>query len=196
MEKTGKHQSSIKEQRDSYWSEFYSKDSVTHQPSDFACYVQQSFNLEGKKVLDIGCGNGRDAEYFVRKSCQVIAIDKNSNSNIFDSSVLFLQSGIEDLPDIKCDIVYSRFFIHAIPLEFEELFWDYVGRNAKEFHVEARSDKGAFEGDHYRRFINLEQLKQRLDSRGFSYDYLEGSGLAVHENEDPIVIRIHGKTNS
>lgn len=35
-------------------------------------------NLEGNKILDVGCGPGRDAEYFVEKGLDVTGIDLTS----------------------------------------------------------------------------------------------------------------------
>lgn len=36
-----------------------------------------SFDFRGKKVLDLGCGSGRDAEHFFRRGAKVIAIDSD-----------------------------------------------------------------------------------------------------------------------
>src|SRR3990172_8502785 len=32
-------------------------------------------NLNGKKILDVGCGNGRYAQYFIEKGLEIIGID-------------------------------------------------------------------------------------------------------------------------
>ena len=45
---------------------------------------------------------------------------------------------------------------------------------------------------HYRRFIILEELKQRLMGVGFEIaETIESKGLAKFEKEDPIVIRVN-----
>ncbi len=44
---------------------------------------------------------------------------------------------------------------------------------------------------HYRRFIILAELRQRLEEAGFNVDQaLESTGLALYHGEDPVVIRI------
>ena len=45
---------------------------------------------------------------------------------------------------------------------------------------------------HYRRFIILEEFKQRLTQVGFKIiESIESSGLAKLEEEDPVVIRVN-----
>ena len=45
---------------------------------------------------------------------------------------------------------------------------------------------------HYRRFIILEEFKQRLGQVGFQViEAIESNGLALFGEEDPVVIRVH-----
>lgn len=191
MEKIGKLQKQAA-QANKYWNTFYQdKDVVTNEPSPFAQYCADNFILSGASILDIGCGNGRDSNYFAALRCQVLAVDPFSDPNILAP---YLKTGIDKLVDIKCDYIYARFFIHAIPLKSEIKFWEYVKRNCKKFAVECRSDKSAFDGDHYRRFINIDELKERLDSFGFDYKIEENTGFAKFEDQDPVIIRVLGTT--
>ena len=49
---------------------------------------------------------------------------------------------------------------------------------------------------HYRRFIDVDDLSARVESYGFSIlDSVESAGLAVHGDEDPVVIRLTARKN-
>lgn len=55
--------------------------------SDF--FIQ---NLKGKKILDIGCGPGRDAKYFSEQGLEVTGIDLTSN---------FVKMASKNVPNAK-----------------------------------------------------------------------------------------------
>src|SRR6056300_3696 len=174
---------SLLENKDKYWKRFYKNKTAPKNPSSFAVKCNSMIE-SGSKILDMGCGNCRDANYLANNN-SVIAVDGNSQDEFTSNEVFFIKSNIEDLVDIKCDYIYSRFFIHAIPEDVEDLFWDYVKRNSKKFFVEARSDKSSFDGDHYRRFINKKSLENKLNNFGFNYQIQEEQGLAVFGDDDP-----------
>jgi 2-polyprenyl-3-methyl-5-hydroxy-6-metoxy-1,4-benzoquinol methylase len=104
------------------------------------------------------------------------------------------------------DVVYSRFVLHAMPLEEEiEVLQTVFGhlRPGGLLHIECRSinDPMAREGEvispterihgHYRRFIVMEGLEARLHHAGFEIlESIESNGLAVFGDQDPVVIRI------
>ena len=62
------------------------------------------------------------------------------------AKIMDVPSVIEDLVDIKCDYIYSRFFIHAIPEDVEDMFWDYVKRNSKNKPLEMMVINQSFKG--------------------------------------------------
>lgn len=193
MEKTGKHllQTNMLLDKKEYWESFYKKDLAPTIPSPFAkeCALRMQ---KGLPVLEIGCGNCRDSNYFSLKN-PVIAVDESSNKDFSDPSVFFMKSSLQNLPDIKTHYIYSRFFLHAIDEDAENIYFDYIKRNCSEFFIEARSDKSSFVGDHYRRFINLGKLENKLDSYGFKFSYIESQGLAKFQDDDPYIIRVFGK---
>jgi hypothetical protein len=184
---------SLLEDKNKYWGDFYKNEDAPHDPSSFAVECG-SIIRPSSKILEIGCGNCRDANYLANHH-SVIAVDGNSHNSFASNKTFFIRSNIEDLVDIKCDYIYSRFFIHAIPEDVEDMFWDYVKRNSKNFLVEARSDKSSFEGDHYRRFINKSSLERKLSDLGFKCEIQESKGLAVLGDQDPFVVRIFGSVN-
>ena len=64
------------------------------------------------------------------------------------------------------------------------------------FAMECRSDKDKklyknFQQKHYRRYINLNSIVDKLKLSGYNIEYREESkGLAKYKKEDPYIIRI------
>ena len=200
--------------RTSHWSSFYSGSAQASDPSPFAVHVADRLERPGK-LLEVGCGNGRDAGYFAARGHSVTAIDfaeaaiEKCRREHAGSGVDFLAGRLDDLAPILprgFDVVYSRFVLHAMPLDEEvrllEAAHALLGPGGG-LHVECRSinDPMARKGEvispterihgHYRRFLVMDELVGRLADAGFVVESsLESNGLAVFGDEDPVVIRI------
>jgi len=198
-----------------YWDEYYKKDAAPSFPSPFAEYVANKLSTK-QNILEIGCGNGRDSKYFSSKGHHVTGLDKSAEAielckNLYssDEPIKFFYGTITDIAKInkkKFDLIYSRFVIHAMSLneELEMLKTSYqLLKKNGQFFIECRSinDPLSNTGEilshteriegHYRRFIILDELKQRLIQVGFEIiEAIESSGLANLEEEDPVVIRV------
>ena len=93
----------------------------THFNIDMA--PQQSFfieNLTGKKILDIGCGPGRDAKFFFENGFEVVGIDLTSN---------FIKIASKLVPNAKFIKMDMR------KLEFPENYFDGVWVCASFLHI-------------------------------------------------------------
>lgn len=198
--------------RERHWGSFYADDVAPKKPSPFAEAVAGVLSPDSR-LLEIGCGNGRDACYFVQEGYQVTAIDRSPEAveaaRSSCTSATFLAGTLPELaPELRVPFsaAYSRFVIHAMPLAEEEELLDSI-RDVLEtngrFYIECRSinDPLSRRGEvlspterihgHYRRFIVLDELRERLTSRGFEIeDEIESSGLAIFGDEDPVVIRV------
>jgi 2-polyprenyl-3-methyl-5-hydroxy-6-metoxy-1,4-benzoquinol methylase len=71
-----------------YWNKFYKKKSIISE-STFAKFTYKKILNKKVKLLDIGCGNGRDSYFFNKKGFHVTGIDisqkaiqKNSKNKI------------------------------------------------------------------------------------------------------------------
>jgi len=208
-----RHNSPSDNGRTEYWNKYYSKVGTSSE-TPFATFVHGRIS-SGKTILEIGCGNGRDSQFFSKNSHKVVALDRSDSAikqckiNYSELDIQFMQGSISNIPDIDThdiDIAYSRFVIHAMPLEEEvdllNKVYQLLGRNGM-FFIECRSinDNMFRDGEvlsptervsgHYRRFIILDELIERLTKVGFKVIYqIEAKGLAVHKDEDPMVIRI------
>ena len=197
-----------------HWNTFYSSAIAPQKPSSFAVSVASCLS-QSVKLLEVGCGNGRDSAFFARQSHAVTALDisdaaiRQCQKNHGDLGIHFFAGKITDLPaSIRhgYTIVYSRFVFHAMTLEEEmetiEAAFNALHANG-EFRIECRSinDPLARMGEvispterihgHYRRFIILDELVERLERVGFRIlSLVESNGLAVFGEEDPVVIRV------
>jgi bifunctional enzyme CysN/CysC len=200
--------------RQDHWRDYYSKAKVPVNPSPFAREVgsQLGPNL---RLLEVGCGNGRDAAYFWSQGHRVVALDA-SKAAVELAGTAHGETNIDwrhgSLPSVASDLgggfdaIYSRFVLHAMPLQEEEQLLDVAHgllQPGGRLYVECRSinDPMARLGEvispterihgHYRRFIVKDELVERLTSRGFEIEsVIESNGLATHGNEDPVVVRI------
>lgn len=200
-----------------YWRSIYSKQSEGEQPSLFARKIVETLEIEGKKVIELGCGNGRDAIFFANANAIVTAIDQCDNIiELLDhrfQKVGNLQFKCLDFTNLdnsaKYDIVYSRFTLHSISKEQEKavLQWTYLNLNPNgKLCIEVRGQKNEIfhiglpvDGepdafilnDHYRRFIQFENFCEDLRNLGFHIDYAkEQKGFAPYNGADETFIRI------
>lgn len=171
------------------WGTFYKEKQAPSDASSF-CEFILSRNLSGNSLVDAGCGNGRDSERLADRYA-VLGIDPFAPNGV-GMRAQYQQKKLEDAwEDIKtADIVYSRFFLHAIP-------WDSIGTFFDEasgyFCAEARAkgDQPVLYPQHERNYIDGNRLLRTAIDAGHEVLFFEiGHGLALYKNEDPFVVRI------
>lgn len=201
-----------------YWKNIYSKQSEDERPSLFALNVVESIGVEGKSIIELGCGNGRDAICFANANAtKVVAVDQCENI-IELLQHRYQQVGNLDFQcrDFTCmedslpfDIVYSRFTLHSISKaqQHEVILWACRNlKNGGRLCIEVRGQKNEIfkvgepvEGepdafilnDHYRRFLNFEAFCEELRSCHFQIDYAEEQkGFAPYNGQDETYIRV------
>jgi len=197
-----------------YWNQYYKNDVCSKQPSPFAQYVATLIE-PGRRLIELGCGNGRDAVYLAGQGLRVTALDLSSVTidylraqNVPNAEFIcadFVNSDIHQ-PNAY-DYAYSRFTIHSINKNQEQLLLQRVFSSLRpggKMFIEVRSvhdtlfGKGQqlehnawFYDNHYRRFIVLDELVAELEKCGFLVEYAkESTGFAPYGNEDPAVIRV------
>jgi bifunctional enzyme CysN/CysC len=200
-----------------HWNKYYEKQAAPIKPSSFSIYVESKMQ-NSQKILEVGCGNGRDSVFFSKKGHHVTALDRSNGAiesckrNHIDQSIDFISGSLSDIDTLSKDsynLVYSRFVFHAMPLE-EELKTIQKSFELLKFggsmYIECRSvndplfrkgellSKTERVDGHYRRFIVLDELLDRLESFGFEIiEAIESNGLAVYKDDDPVVIRVFCK---
>jgi bifunctional enzyme CysN/CysC len=196
-----------------YWQQFYSQGFSERRPSSYALHTASALQPESR-LLEIGCGNGRDALFFAGLGHEVVAIDPSraaieSCRELESPELRFL---VGRFPDVDADVpgdfdaVYSRFSLHAMTqAEQDDALAGACARlrPGGRLFVECRSinDPLARKGEvispterihgHYRRFLILERLLEQLEGLGLRVDdAVERNGLARYKDDDPVVIRV------
>ena len=173
-----------------YWASFYARNDFGS-GSTFQEQVQGTPDLP-QTVIDIGCGQGRDAFAFATAGRTVMGIDR-SHIGIRHAAAKAEQVGLADrLSFSACDVsdvpalsavldrvreraqggpvlFYARFFLHSIPEDVQEAMLGIVASRARPgdwFAAEFRTDKDEAAAKvytkHYRRFQNGPAFGRRL----------------------------------
>ncbi|MDR3289761.1 MAG: methyltransferase domain-containing protein [Rickettsiales bacterium] len=196
-----------------YWENYYKEHQLPFKQSSFAEFILNYLEPH-KKMIELGCGNGRDAVFFAeRENVDVLAIDQAENEvdflnkNFKKGNLRFVTDDFTKLSiKDKFDYVYSRFTLHSITEEQENnvLKWvnEYLNTNGL-FFIEVRSinddmyNKGKKISrnenitDHYRRYMNIDVFTEKVKGYGLKVVYsVESNGLAVHNDDDPVIIRL------
>jgi tellurite methyltransferase len=200
-----------------YWDSYY-RNNKKFKESTFARFVKKKIIIKNRnnRMIDIGCGNGRDSFYFSKNKLRVTAIDisKNAirnNAIRTNPNLNFINFDIEKKTmSKKFDFIYCRFFIHAINEKAEDklfkLFNKIKKKNTLAF-LEFRNDKDTifdknknkyhnniveFEKGHFRRIINLEKFIFKIKKQvGCKIKYKKSSkNLSVYKKDNPNLSRL------
>ena len=186
----------------SFWDAYYTSTTtgdspLTDAPSTFISFCAPHMVLRGPaKVIEFGCGNGRDARWFAGQGCAYIGVDASfaavdrcmaARGGESGKRCAF-QVGDFTLPDLlvdesgTADLVYSRFTLHSVSDDQESCAIGNAFRLLKpggRFMLEARSTKDprcglgrcvgehAYVDTHYRRFLDLKATIAKCEAAGF-----------------------------
>jgi tellurite methyltransferase len=200
-----------------YWEDHYRRFNEFG-PSDFAKNFAVKYTNQNSNIIELGCGNGRDALFLVEYCKNYTGLDisqtgistarqKLENKKYHRQPQFhcadFTNTDFADFKDSK-NLFYSRFTLHSITLEQQKnLFTNLLKLPAEKnvLVVETRTiydelygigeekDKDAFISDHYRRFINPGEIKSEIESNFEILEWIEGKDLARFEDENPYVLR-------
>jgi cyclopropane fatty-acyl-phospholipid synthase-like methyltransferase len=201
------------QERSGYWNEFYAKDDLTKRPlpSQFATFVAGELNSP-RRLIDFGCGNGRDALFFSSLGHAVTGVDASSQAVEHCAKVAaalgepaqFVASQIDDpalpgrIPDVDLPtVVYARFFLHAITEQEQAEFLTCAASltapgdvMAVEYRTVRDISNEKVTGSHYRRYLDPFAFQRDAASHGFEPTYaVEGFGYAKYLNDDAYVAR-------
>lgn len=110
------------------WNRVYKEGSQLWEPKDGPSKSVQEFIRylkEGDKILDLGCGSGRDSIFLAKQGYDVWGIDiskeaiKKAKENFQAKNLHFLVANAENLPfeDEFFDAIYSRWVLQFVPLK-------------------------------------------------------------------------------
>lgn len=199
-----------------YWENYYRINPSPVSETAFARYVVRKWLRPGMRLVELGCGNGRDAVYMARHGMDVLALDQCSAEIDFlgktfrDQQLRFHAADFSN-PDIHetFDAIYSRFTMHAINAaqQAQTLKWCDAHLNPGGLVlIEARGTKNEYYGrgvpvpgdvdafvyeNHYRRFINRADMVRSMREMGWTIHLgVERRGFAPFGNTDYKFMRI------
>lgn len=196
-----------------YWQRYYAGRSALTRPvpSQFAAFVATELRSP-YRIVEFGCGNGRDAIFFASYGHQVTAVDGSSAAiergrrvaEVLGEKVEFVVASIETpgLVDLISEtgdktLVYARFFLHAITAAEEQAFLRCAAALTSAGDLMAveyrtiRDSSGVKEtADHFRRFLSPAEFQYSAIQHGFRVTYaVEGYGFAKYKKDDAYVAR-------
>ena len=204
-----------------FWDEYYSSRKSNRVwievPSQFAAFVASNVPM-GAKILEIGCGNGRDGLFFASTGLSVTLADYSvealgacrSTAEQRHLTVGIEQLNVADLAASAAfskrshsafDVVYARFVLHAVTpigqhslLRIAKSVLKPEGLLMMEYRAQQEGtdhSKESFEnGVHYRRLVGQRALKDEASALGLHSSYsIEGRGFARYKSEDPWIGR-------
>lgn len=194
-----------------YWDDYYARVGGPGLPSQFATFVAGELDRP-HRVVEFGCGNGRDAMFFAAQGHQVVGIDGapsairncQETARALGREATFVVAHVED-PGLvgavpasdRPTLVYARFFLHAITEQEQHAFLRCAHRlthpgdlMAVEFRTTRDRTGTKVTGRHYRRFIEPAVFQLDAFERGFRTTYaVEGFGFAKYKQDDAHVAR-------
>lgn len=197
-----------------YWNKFYSGTFALDIPSQFcAMFCQEA--KRGYKVVEFGCGNGRDSRVMASHGFRVLGVDASESAigyciehagDNLGKSLQYLNSDVTklDMGVVRSFVggdpfyMYSRFFQHSITDDEQDRMLQIlssISDRSVTAYFEFRNDKDRETqkvfGNHYRRYQSTDHFVEVLARYGFQITYsVEGKGHAKYFDEDPYVSRI------
>jgi trans-aconitate methyltransferase len=180
---------------DSYWDGWYQSGGTPDIPSQFAVMVASEFACRVERIVDFGCGNGRDSVLLDRVA-PTVGIDASAQAiaaaRLKHPAGEFRCGSVEQVEGEG--LLYARFLLHAIPEQAEDALMDRLeGRwmVAFEFRTPEDSSRPKVTPDHYRRPVDVGVVCGKLAARGFTVTYrVEGRGMAKFGADDAYVGRV------
>jgi ubiquinone/menaquinone biosynthesis C-methylase UbiE len=207
-----------KNSSETYWENYYKSGVAPADPSNFASLVVAKHVEVGQSLIELGCGNGRDAHFFADSGLEVVAVDQCAEeieelakAHGHYSNLDYRADDFTRLPDseTKFDAIYSRFTLHSVNAEGQQRTLDWCARNIADLGrlcIETRGQKNELyergepvEGeenafvyeDHYRRFVDFDTFTGDIEATGFTIvDASEATGYAPFRDTDYHFIRV------
>lgn len=185
---------------DNKWTEYNESE-----PNLFAVKLVDLYSSKEKpKLLDLGCGDGRDVSYFVKNGFNVSTLDiaNKSVSKIKEKFGEQVNASCQDIRDLQFknssfDIIYAHLTLHYFTDEettkiFDKIY-DLLNKDGI-FFVKCKSDKDKLYGEgqkiaehtffrgHVRHFFTLDYLKSKLNK--FAIIELEEENNSIYNGHN------------
>ncbi|MGZ4458326.1 MAG: class I SAM-dependent methyltransferase [Nocardioidaceae bacterium] len=201
-----------------YWHTFYRSPAVRRVPSGpspFARWVAGQLG-DGERVVDVGCGTGRDALWFAAQGHPVLAADYAADRKKLrrlarkqDAQLVVDHLNLEDLRatwmtgarlahDPQVRHVYARGLLDTLAPSGRQNLWRFAsmvqrrgGHTFLEFRTGASRDEPMHFGEHIRTWLEPDAVVREIeDHNGTVVERVIGRDLAPLGNENPEICRL------
>ena len=69
-----------------FWNKFYKKRLIHDKPSNFALFILKFLKKKNTKIVDVGCGNGRDIFYFKKNKIDFFGLELSKSAKVLKKS--------------------------------------------------------------------------------------------------------------
>ncbi len=207
-----KHQSEFSiyssQSNEVYWNNFYSNSKeLPFEPSQFSTYALKFLQSRTEKesqihILDLGCGNGRDAYFFSSRGYKVTGIDPASQ--IETDKFQFIQKNVFDLELKGFDVYYLRFVIHTLlESDCDRLLAKlsllpptalimFETRSTTNITNEEKSEtffRSPIGNEHFRMLYSKDYMDRKLSESFTILKSSDSADVAVFKSENPFCLR-------
>lgn len=199
-----------------YWDGYYKNKKQPFEHSLFAEYCITNYLKRDDSILELGCGNGRDAVYMAHNGMRVLGVDQCDQEIKFltdkygTERLSFFCANFSEMGQFDIyNAIYSRFTLHAVNESQENnilnnayhhlypngyLFIEARGTQNEYFGkgIKVENEKNAFvyEG-HYRRFLDLHETCNKIEQQNIKIiEASEKNGCAPFAGTNYKFIRI------
>jgi hypothetical protein len=167
-----------------YWQKYYA-DKKPQKPSPFAKFCRRRIPKESI-IIDMAAGDMRDTEYLAEVgSC--IPVEPN-NEEVHCKA-------LSGLGRLRPDILYARWFFHAIDEEEEDRVLAWCAERRVDIMAEYRIIGDKPDDTHTRRLIDPEVFLKKLEAKGYEVKYYAtGRGFSKVRGDDPLLARVFAKS--
>ena len=193
---------------EAYWSNFYSNSKeLPFEPSNFSMYAWHFLqsHLQEKSqihILDLGCGNGRDAYFFSSKGYRITGLDPSSK--IETDRFQFIQKNVFEIELNGFDVYYLRFVIHTLlESDCDQLFAKlsrlppeavimFETRSTKNITNEEKAEtffRSPIGLEHFRMLYSKKYINEKISENFTILESSDSSDVAVFKAENPFCLR-------
>lgn len=197
-----------------YWNSFYSGkgyQDLLKLPSDFAKFSLDFMKKNNvNRLVEFGCGNGRDTNFFLHADLDVFALDSSEEAvqktcavgTKINKARCFVHDVSKELPsEVQSSEVrttfYARFLLHALTDDQITAFFQNCGKASKshdylmvEYRTEKDRHRTKVTPKHYRNYLSFKEIEANAKENDFSTIFFtEGTGFAKWMDDDAYVAR-------
>ncbi|WP_153722646.1 class I SAM-dependent methyltransferase [Sporosarcina cascadiensis] len=160
----------------------------------FASSGVDAIGIDGSEEA-IGLNKSKAEELLLSSKVSFIALDLCKSSDLRNLFEELKNQGIEKQKHL---VLYLRFLLHAIDDKTEKTLLETISdvfpqgtKFAAEFRTKEDEQLNKIYDNHYRRFVDTDQLIPDLESKGFEINsFCKGTGLSIYKGEDPFLARV------